>query len=402
MNKLKIVNDPIYGFITIPSELIFDIIEHRYFQRLRRVSQMGLSHLVYPGAQHTRFQHAIGCIFLMQKAITVLKFKGIEITKDEEEAVTIAILLHDIGHGAFSHALEHSIVNEISHEEISLKFMEVLNDEFNGKLSLAIKIFKGAYKKKFLNQLISSQLDIDRLDYLKRDSFYTGVAEGNVNSERLITMLNVVNDALVIEEKGIYSVEKFILARRLMYWQVYLHKTGLVAENMLVKILKRAKELISKGEKVPASTALSFFLKNKITTKNFDLNTLELFSELDDFDVMAAIKTWQKHDDFVLSYLSKGIIQRKLPKIILKSTELSDTEKDNIKAKVLEKFKISKEDLPYLIMEGKVSNHAYSIKKPINIIQKNGELSDLVSVTDNLNLQALTKPVVKYFIAFPK
>ncbi len=402
MNKLKIVNDPIYGFITIPSELIFDIIEHRYFQRLRRVSQMGLSHLVYPGAQHTRFQHAIGCIFLMQKAITVLRFKGIKITKDEEEAVTIAILLHDIGHGAFSHALEHSIVNEISHEEISLKFMEVLNEEFNGKLTLAIKIFKGEYKKKFLNQLISSQLDIDRLDYLKRDSFYTGVAEGNVNSERLITMLNVVNDALVIEEKGIYSVEKFILARRLMYWQVYLHKTGLVAENMLVKILKRAKELISKGEKVPASIALSFFLKNKITIKNFDLETLELFSELDDFDVMAAIKTWQKHDDFILSYLSKGIIQRKLPKIILKNTELSNTEKDKIKENVLEKFNISKEELPYLIMEGKVSNHAYSVEKPINIIQKNGELSDLVSVTDNLNLQALTKPVVKYFIAFPK
>ncbi len=402
MNKLKIVNDPIYGFITIPSELIFDIIEHRYFQRLRRVSQMGLSHLVYPGAQHTRFQHAIGCIFLMQKAITVLKFKGIEITKDEEEAVTIAILLHDIGHGAFSHALEHSIVNEISHEEISLKFMEVLNEEFDGKLNLAIRIFKGAYKKKFLNQLISSQLDMDRLDYLKRDSFYTGVAEGNVNSERLITMLNVVNDALVIEEKGIYSVEKFILARRLMYWQVYLHKTGLVAENMLVKILKRAKELISKGIKVPASIALSFFLNNKITTKNFDLETLELFSELDDFDVMAAIKTWQKHDDFVLSYLSKGIIQRKLPKIILKNIELSDTEKDKIKAKVLEKFKISIEELPYLIMEGKVSNHAYSLNKPINIIQKNGDLCDLVSVTDNLNLQALTKPVVKYFIAFPK
>ena len=402
MNKLKIINDPIYGFITIPSELIFDIIEHRYFQRLRRVSQMGLSHLVYPGAQHTRFQHAIGCIFLMQKAINVLKFKGIEITNKEAEALTIAILLHDIGHGAFSHALEHSIVDDISHEEISLKFMEVLNTEFNGKLSLAIQIFKGEHKKKFLNQLISSQLDIDRLDYLKRDSFYTGVAEGNVNSERLITMLNVVADELVVEEKGIYSVEKFILARRLMYWQVYLHKTGLVAENMLVKVLKRAKELVFKGQKLNASESLSFFLKNKISASNFDEKVLNIFAELDDFDVISAIKSWQNHDDFILSYLSKAIIQRKLPKIILKNEPMSQTKISEIKTKVINTYNISDKDLPYLIMEGKVSNHAYSLEKPIKIVSKNGELKDIVSVSDHFNLKALTIPVVKYFVAFPK
>ncbi|MCF6350921.1 MAG: HD domain-containing protein [Flavobacteriaceae bacterium] len=402
MNKLKIINDPIYGFITIPSELIFDIIEHRYFQRLRRISQMGLSYLVYPGAKHTRFQHAIGCIFLMQKAINVLKFKGIKISDKEEQALLIAILLHDIGHGAFSHALEHSIVNTVSHEEISLKFMEALNKEFNGKLTLAIHIFKGTHKRNFLNQLIASQLDIDRLDYLKRDSFYTGVAEGNVNSERLITMLNVVADELVIEEKGIYSVEKFILARRLMYWQVYLHKTGLVAENMLVEVLKRAKELTKKGVSLNVSKALQFFLEKKINNSNFDSTVLENFSELDDYDIITAIKSWQNHKDFVLSYLSKAIIQRKLPKIILKSEKIDKEKIRSISKKVLQKYKVSKTELPYLIMQGKVTNQAYDLKSPIKIVLKNGELKDIVSVSDHFNLKTLSKPVVKYFISFPK
>lgn len=258
-NKLKILNDPIYGFIQIPNSLIFDIIEHPYFQRLRRITQMGFSNLVYPGANHTRFHHAVGCMHLMQKAIRVLRFKQVEISKDEETALCIAILLHDIGHGAFSHALEHSIVSEISHEEISLKFMKKLNKEFKGKLSLAIEIFEGKNSRKFLCQLISSQLDIDRLDYLKRDSFYTGVTEGNISSDRLIAMMNVKNDELVIEHKGIYSVEKFLIARRLMYWQVYLHKTGLVAENILVNILKRAKELAEKGVELYASSSLKYF-----------------------------------------------------------------------------------------------------------------------------------------------
>ncbi len=309
-NKLKILNDPIYGFITIPNSLIFDIIEHPYFQRLRRVTQMGFSNLVYPGANHTRFHHAIGCMHLMQKAVRVLRFKGIEISEGEANALYIAILLHDIGHGAFSHALEHSIVNGISHEEISLKFMKKLNDEFDGQLSLAIEIFEGKYKRGFFNQLISSQLDIDRLDYLKRDSFYTGVTEGNISSDRLIAMMNVANDELVIEKKGIYSVEKFIIARRLMYWQVYLHKTGLVAENMLVKILQRAKELATQNVELPATKTLQYFLYNQITKENFTDETLEVFSKLDDYDVLSAIKEWTEHSDKVLSELSKMIMNR--------------------------------------------------------------------------------------------
>ena len=303
-NKLKILNDPIYGFIIIPSVLIFDLIEHPYFQRLRRISQMGLSYLVYPGAHHTRFHHAIGCMHLMQKAVQLLRFKGVVISKDEETALYVAILLHDIGHGAFSHALEHSIVSNINHEAISLKYMEVLNTEFNGKLSLAIEIFKGNHPKKFLYQLISSQLDMDRLDYLKRDSFYTGVAEGNINSERLITMLNVVDNNLVIEEKGIYSVEKFLIARQFMYWQVYLHKTGVVAEKLLEKVLRRAKELALKGVQLPASKSFTYFLYNQIDANNFTNETLKIFAKLDNYDVFSSIKEWISNDDVILSKLS--------------------------------------------------------------------------------------------------
>ncbi|MEE9348925.1 MAG: HD domain-containing protein [Flavobacteriaceae bacterium] len=403
MNKLKIINDPIYGFITIPSELIFDIIEHRYFQRLRRVSQMGMSYMVYPGAHHTRFQHALGCIFLMKKAVNVLRFKGVSITDDEEEALQIAILLHDIGHGAFSHALENSIVNDVSHESISLKFIEALNIEFKGKLSLAVEIFKGEHPRAFFNQLISSQLDIDRLDYLKRDSFYTGVAEGNVNSERLITMLNVKDNVLVVEEKGIYSVEKFIIARRLMYWQVYLHKTGLVAENCLVKVLQRAKELTKKGQVLPASDALQFFLTHKIDQSNFDDKVLETFSQLDDYDVISAIKSWQTNDDLVLSTLSKAIIKRDLPKIILQNNTIDDDLLAKKKRNVKKKFNISNDELRYFVMHGKVSNLAYSNdENPIQILFKNGTLKDIVSASDHLNLQALTNPVIKHYFSFPK
>ena len=284
-NKLKILNDPIYGFITIPNALIYDLIEHPYFQRLRRISQMGLSHLVYPGAHHTRFHHALGSMHLMQKAVRILRFKGVEISDDESNALYIAILLHDIGHGPFSHALEQSIATGVHHESISLKFMEALNQDFDGQISLAITIFKGKYHRKFLYQLIASQLDMDRLDYLKRDSFYTGVSEGNINSERLITMLNVKDDYLVVEEKGIYSVEKFIVARRLMYWQVYLHKTSLVAEKLLEKILIRAKELVLAGVKLPTSKAFEYFLNNQINEDNFSIKTLRIFAKLDDYDV---------------------------------------------------------------------------------------------------------------------
>ena len=402
-NKLKIFNDPIYGFITIPNALIFDLIEHRYFQRLRRITQMGMSYLVYPGAHHTRFHHALGCMHLMQKAVNVLSFKGIEISEDEENGLYIAILLHDIGHGPFSHAMEHSIVHDISHESISLLFMEALNNEFKGKLSLAIKIFKGEYPRKFMNQLISSQLDMDRADYLKRDSFYTGVAEGNINSERLITMLNVVNESLVIEEKGIYSVEKFLVARRLMYWQVYLHKTGLVAEELLMRLLKRAKELVKSGVDLNASKPLQYFLRNDISTENFDQEVLDIFEKLDDTDIISAMKEWQFHDDFVLSNLSDMIINRDLLKIKMKNKPIKDSLMIEHVSKLMEKYEISKTEAEYFVFIGQISNQAYEAKKQnINILHKSGKIEDIVKASDQLNLKALSKPVTKHYICYPK
>ncbi len=401
-NKLKILNDPIYGFIQIPNSLIFDIIEHPYFQRLRRITQMGFSNLVYPGANHTRFHHAVGCMHLMQKAIRVLRFKQVEISKDEETALCIAILLHDIGHGAFSHALEHSIVSGISHEEISLKFMKKLNEEFKGKLSLAIEIFEGKNSRKFLCQLISSQLDIDRLDYLKRDSFYTGVTEGNISSDRLIAMMNVKNDELVIEHKGIYSVEKFLIARRLMYWQVYLHKTGLVAENILVNILKRAKELAEKGVELHASSSLKYFLYNPISSDNFTLETLEMFSKLDDYDVLSAIKEWVNHDDKVLSLLAKMIVNRKLLRVEIQQGIFNESYLKKKKEKAIKKLGITEDEVNYFVFHQEISNQAYNLKTPIYILNKKGKLKDIAKASDQLNLQALTLPVVKHFICYPK
>jgi HD superfamily phosphohydrolase len=401
-NKLKILNDPIYGFIQIPNSLIFDIIEHPYFQRLRRIAQMGFSNLVYPGANHTRFHHALGCIHLMQKAVRVLRFKQIEISEEEENGLCMAILLHDIGHGAFSHALEHSIVNGISHEEISLKFMKKLNDEFDGKLSLAIEIFEGKYHRKFLCQLISSQLDIDRLDYLRRDSFYTGVTEGNISSDRLIVMMNVKNEELVIEQKGIYSVEKFLIARRLMYWQVYLHKTGLVAENILVKVLKRAKELAERGDVLFANSSLKYFLYNKINEDNFTDETLEMFSNLDDYDVLSAIKEWTNHEDKILSLLSKMIVDRKLLKIEMKIDAFSEEVINKKRTKFSKKLGLSEEETNYFVFSQEIKNQAYNTEKPILILNKSGKLKDIAKASDQLNIQALTKPVVKHFICYPK
>lgn len=402
-NKLKILNDPIYGFITIPSTLICDLIDHPYFQRLRRISQMGLSHLVYPGAHHTRFHHAIGSMHLMQKAIRNLKTKGVRITDEESEALCIAILLHDIGHGAFSHALEQSIVTGIHHETISLKFMEALNEEFEGKLSLAITIFTQKYPRKFLYQLISSQLDMDRLDYLNRDSFYTGVAEGNISSNRLIAMLHVKNDNLVIQEKGIYSVEKFIVARRLMYWQVYLHKTGLVAEKLLGKILKRAKELTLLGEKLPASNAFSYFLKHQVDEDNFNNKNLKTFAKLDDYDVFSAIKEWISHKDVIISKLSESLINRNLPKIILQKEPFSITQINEIKQQVKIAFNLKDLELDYFVYHGKIENQAYdATKNNIQILYKNGEIKDVTEASDHLNLQALAIPVTKFYICYPK
>ena len=403
INKLKIFNDPIYGFITIPNALIYDLIQHSYFQRLRRISQMGLSYLVYPGANHTRFHHALGCMHLMQKAVDVLRFKGVAISEAEENALYIAILLHDIGHGPFSHAMEKSIVEDVHHEAISLLFMNQLNEEFNGQLSLAIQVFKGEYHRKFMLQLISSQLDMDRMDYLKRDSFYSGVAEGNVNSERLIQMMNVVDDVLVIEEKGIYSVEKFLMSRRLMYWQAYLHKTSLVAELILTKVLKRAKELTLKGVQLPCSEPLLFFLQNRIALENFDANILDLFSQLDDFDIISALKSWQRQDDFILSSLSTMIINRDLPKIKVVADKALLDEIGPMQERFAAENNLSIADTNYFIFKGKIKNQAYSKEaEPIRILKKDRTIEDVVEASDQLNLKSLSKLVTKYYICFPK
>ena len=402
-NKLKILNDPIYGFITIPSTLLYDLIEHPYFQRLRRIKQMGLSSLVYPGAEHTRFHHALGCMHMMQKAVQVLQFKNVEISKEEEEALYVAILLHDIGHGPFSHAMEHSIVEEVQHEEISLLFMNALNEEFKGKLTLAIEIFKGNYHRKFLVQLISSQMDMDRMDYLKRDSFYSGVAEGNINSERLVQMMNVHNDLLVIEEKGIYSVEKFLVARRLMYWQCYLHKTSVGAEMILTKILKRAKELTLLGKELPASIPLNYFLTHHITKNSFDKESLLQFSLLDDTDIITALKNWQFDSDPVLSHLSSAIVNRKLFRISLVSKADFILKIDYYKELCKAKLNIENQDLDYFVFGGKLKNQAYDLKaEPIRIMTKNKEIVDVLEASDQYNLKALSEPVYKYFVCFPK
>ncbi len=402
-NKLKIINDPIYGFITIPSILVFELIEHRYFQRLRRISQMGMSYLVYPGAHHTRFHHALGAMHLMQKAVQVLRFKGIEISEQESEALYIAILLHDIGHGPFSHAMEHSIVENVDHESISLLFMDILNQEFNNRLTLAIQIFKNEHPRNFFYQLISGQLDMDRMDYLKRDSFYTGVSEGSVNSERLISMLNVFEDNLVVEEKGIYSVEKFIIARRLMYWQVYLHKTSLVAEQLVTRLLKRAKELTLKGKELQASTALSYFLNHSVTKNNFDLETLDTFSKLDDFDIISAMKYWVSEDDFVLSNISEMLLHRDLLKIEIQFDSFSEEKIINAKKKVMEKYNILEEEASYFVFTGQITNQAYSMEKDtINLYKKSGEVIDVANASDQLNLKALSKKVVKNYMCYPK
>lgn len=402
-NKLKIFNDPIYGFITIPNSFIYDLIQHPYFQRLRRISQMGMSYLVYPGAHHTRFHHALGCMHIMQKAVQTLRFKGVEISNEEENALYIAILLHDIGHGPFSHAMEHSIVEEIHHEELSLLFMEQLNKEFDGKLSLAIKVFKGEYHRKFMLQLISSQLDMDRMDYLKRDSFYSGVAEGNINSERLIQMMNVEDDVLVIEEKGIYSVEKFLVARRLMYWQAYLHKTSVVAELILTKILKRAKELVHKGISVEASVPFKYFLENKVTLTEFNKQILKKFSYLDDYDVLSAIKSWQFHQDKVLSKLCTMIINRDLLKINMFDDKPNKELITNYRNKLMTLNNLTEKESEYFVFKGNLKNQAYNKEgEPIRILKKDKTIEDVVEASDQLHLKALSKPVTKYFVCFPK
>lgn len=404
-NKRKIINDPIYGFVTIPDDLIYDLMNHGYFQRLRRIKQLGLTNLVYPGALHTRFHHAIGAMHLMQEALLTLKQKGVAITPDEEQATLIAILLHDIGHGPFSHALEHSIVTGVSHETISSLLMEALNKEFKGKLSLAIKIFNDGYKKKFLHELVSSQLDMDRLDYLKRDSFFTGVNEGVISSDRIIKMLDVVNNHLVVEVKGIYSVEKFLIARRLMYWQVYLHKTVLGAETLLVNILKRAKELSAEGKDLFATPVFKKFLQNNFTKSDFekDSRLLDDFAKLDDTDIAASIKTWVDDNDKILSLLCRKLIHRQLLRVELQSTPFAAAYKNKILEMVMAKYKFSRKEAAYLVMNDSVNNSAYLASKfKINILMNDGKLMDVAEASDQLNLQKLSQTVTKHYLCYPK
>lgn len=405
LNKRKIFNDPVYGFVTVPDELIFDIIEHQYFQRLRRIKQLGLTHLVYPGALHTRFQHSIGAMHLMIKAVNELKFKGHDITDEESLGVYIAILLHDIGHGPYSHSLEHSIVDGINHEEISRIFMDRLNASFNGQLDLALSIFKDDYNKKFLHKLVSGQFDMDRLDYLKRDSFFTGVSEGIVNYERLLNMLSVVDDELVIEAKGIYSVEKFIAARRLMYWQVYLHKTVLVAEITLMKVLKRAKQLRLNGIDLFATPAFDYFLRNEISVTEFGKNeeVIENFTILDDYDIFTSMKVWTNHPDPILSRLSSSIINRRLLKVEMQNEPFDNEFVEYIKKQTIRKLKLDIDEIDYFVINDQTSNFTYKIgTDKIGILNKKGNVVDIAEASDQLNISLLSKPTTKYFLCYPK
>ncbi len=404
-NKKKIINDPVYGFISLPNDILFDIIEHPYYQRLRRIKQLGMSHLVYPGALHTRFHHALGATHLMSKAIHVLRRKGNEISENEETAVLIAILLHDIGHGPFSHTLEHEIVKGVSHEEISLCFMKRLSLEFDGKLDLAIQIFTNNYPKTFLHQLVSGQLDMDRMDYLNRDSFYTGVSEGVIGSDRIIEMLNVNNNELVVEQKGIYSVEKFLVARRLMYWQVYMHKTVVASEVMLSSVLRRAKYLTKEGTKLFASPAFQFFLENDYTLHDFKNNSelLDKFAQLDDVDILGAIKVWQFEKDKVLSEISKRIINRRLFKIEIGNTLFIEEKIQKIKHNVKNNLNLKNNELDYFISTNSLKNNAYNeLHEGINLLMKNGDIVEVSKASDNLNISALSKPVEKFYLCYPR
>jgi uncharacterized protein len=404
-NKLKIFNDPVYGFVHIPFELIYDLIEHPYFQRLRRIKQLGMTHLVYPGALHTRFHHAMGAMHLMGEAIEIIRAKGQEITEEEAQAVTIAVLLHDIGHGPFSHALEHSIVHNITHEDISALFMDRLNIIFEGKLTLALRIFRNDYHKKFLHQLVSSQLDVDRLDYLKRDSFFTGVSEGVISSDRIIKMFNVADDQLVVEAKGIYSIEKFIIARRLMYWQVYLHKTVISAEYLLVKILQRAKELAEKGIELFSTEPFKEFLYNKHDKNSFLENpeVLDIFASLDDLDIFTSIKVWAGHQDAVLSTLCNNIVNRQLFKIELQKEPFDQKYLEDKKQNFINDTGFTAEEASYFIFSDSISNNAYDPKSDrINLLYKNGLIVDIAEAADQLNISALSTPVKKYFACYPK
>jgi HD superfamily phosphohydrolase len=406
INKKKILNDPVYGLINIADDLIFDIIEHPYFQRLRRIKQLGLSHLVYPSAVHSRFSHAIGTMYLMGEVLQYLRQKGHEISDYEMEAARIAILLHDIGHGPFSHALEYSVVKGVSHEELSLVFMEALNNEYDGKLSMAIAIFKDEYPRHFFHQLVSSQLDVDRLDYLRRDSFFTGVSEGVIGTQRILKMMEIVEDKIVVEKKGIYSIENFLNSRRIMYWQVYLHKAVLMAEHLLMNILKRAKEVHQHSEKLFASPALAYFLESKNNRELFtnESTALKNYALLDDFDILSAIKVWaQNADDKVLKDLSQRLINRRFFKIEFSTTEFSKTKISKKRETIKNSLNLSDKEAEYYVFTDHTSNHLYSNEGgTIEIISKSGKIKDIAEVSEQLSASKLKKPVTKYFLCYPK
>ena len=399
-NKLKIINDPVHGFIKIPYEIIFDIMEHRCFQRLRRISQTGLLSLIFPGATHTRFHHAIGAIHLMFNALEILKQKGVKISTEEEKGAMLAVLLHDVGHGPFSHALENILMDNWHHEKLSLLLMEQLNEEFSGELTIAIQMFQGKYHRKFFNQLISSQLDVDRLDYLKRDSFYTGVSEGNINTQRILSTLNVLDDELVLDEKGIYSIEHYLVARMFMYWQVYYHKAAVLAENLLIKIMNRAKTLVSQNVKVEASENLKYFLYRESSTEATE-EDIARFMEQDDTDVLQAIKSWKNHEDFVLSYLCKTVINRKFPKIIYSSTPFSD---DLVREKIRETnlhFGIENGDLLVDNIERNLLPYDKT-KQPIYLLRNDMEKVALEQAGSQILSMNINEKTTRYILSFPK
>jgi HD domain protein len=399
-NKLKIINDPVHGFIKIPYEIIFDIMEHRCFQRLRRISQTGLLSLIFPGATHTRFHHAIGAMHLMFNALEILKQKGVKISTEEEKGAMLAVLLHDVGHGPFSHALENILMDNWHHEKLSLLLMEQLNKEFSGELAIAIQMFQGKYHRKFFNQLISSQLDVDRLDYLKRDSFYTGVSEGNINTQRILSTLNVLDDELVLDEKGIYSIEHYLVARMFMYWQVYYHKAAVLAENLLIKIMNRAKTLVSQNVKVEASENLKYFLYRESSPQATE-EDIARFMELDDTDVLQAIKSWKNHEDFVLSYLCKTVINRKFPKIIYSSTPFSD---DLVQEKVRETnlhFGIENGDLLVDNIERNLLPYDKT-KQPIYLLRNDMEKVALEQAGSQILSMNINEKTTRYILSFPK
>jgi uncharacterized protein len=405
-NKKKIINDPVHGFVNIPSDFIYDIIEHPYFQRLRRIKQLGLTDYVYPGATHSRFQHTIGALHLMMLAIESLRYKGIVITGDEEEGVLAAILLHDIGHGPFSHALEESLISGISHEYLSHILMNKLNKIFSNRLELAIEIFNDRYSKKFLHQLVSSQLDMDRMDYIKRDSFFTGVTEGTIGTDRIIKMLNVVNDVLVIEKKGIYSVEKFLISRRLMYWQVYFHKTVIASENLMVKMLQRAKKVASFDPGLYASPALSYFLFKQINSKSLQQNQDEViqhFLELDDADIIVSAKNWANSKDKVLSILANNLINRNIPRVVISDQQTEKTVLDKISDQIQNSYGVTGSDTSFFLFQGEISNNAFSSSEDmIQILLNNNVTKDISEISDILNVPYLQKAEKKYFLCYPK